>query len=329
MRRNMDGDRWILSVDGGGTKTDLLLLNSPERYGIQMTGRGANPNVHGASGLDTMEGLITDALGHVGGKDGDVRECITGMAGISNPKYRTDLEGRMSVLLPKAELRLTTDAELAHRGVWGDGAGITLVVGTGSIAVGTDQSGNMRRAGGFGFQSGDEGGGFWLGKMILAELIAGERSTATDISEMREKVLEHAGQSNLEETLSLLSAGRESVMKVANLAPVILECAESGNFLASQIVIRGVEALVSLMEELLEKLPIKSSEPSVGISGSLICGSSYYRNLVGSELSTLFNAVHWRQSDFPPVYGGLVLSGEGISTEDFPKIRVEHVQPSR
>src|SRR5438445_6123055 len=43
-----------------------------------------------------------------------------------------------------------------------DGTGIIVSAGTGSIAYARDPAGQLHRAGGYGWQLGDEGGGYWL-----------------------------------------------------------------------------------------------------------------------------------------------------------------------
>src|SRR2546425_5698441 len=55
------------------------------------------------------------------------------------------------------------DAEIALSTAFADGTGIIVSAGTGSIAYARDPAGQLHRAGGYGWQLGDEGGGYWLG----------------------------------------------------------------------------------------------------------------------------------------------------------------------
>src|SRR2546425_3636851 len=54
------------------------------------------------------------------------------------------------------------DAEIALSTAFADGTGIIVSAGTGSIAYARDPAGQLHRAGGDGWQLGDEGGGYWL-----------------------------------------------------------------------------------------------------------------------------------------------------------------------
>ena len=316
---------WVLSVDGGATNTELLLVDVGKRQGLSTTGKGSNPNVYGEDGLETVDHLISSLLTKAGCPRQNLSECIVGMAGISNLKHRRKIEQKMSRTLPNAVLRLTSDAELAHRCIWGFDPGMTLVVGTGAIAVGVNSEGRFQRSGGFGYQLGDQGGAYWLGKTILRELITAERSTSDDVLELRDGVLDSLGQSQFEDALTLLSKGDESVTRVAGLAPVVLSFAEQGNLLASQVVGWGVDALAEMMEELDQSMQFGEDDARIGMGGSLIIKSDFYRGLITDNLLYRFKTVEWVRPDVPPVFGGLVLSDANILPKDFRDLTIDHV----
>src|SRR3989441_10905027 len=54
------------------------------------------------------------------------------------------------------------DAEIALSTAFADGTGIIVSAGTGSIAYPRDPAGQLHRAGGYGWQLGDVGGGYLL-----------------------------------------------------------------------------------------------------------------------------------------------------------------------
>jgi len=321
----MGNNHQILSIDGGGTKTDLLLYDVEQYHGVLTTGEGINPNIYGEQGITTLVQLSVNLVKRVDLNIKNISECIIGMAGISNPKYREKIENRLSSTFPKTRLSFTSDAELAHRSIWGKKPGMTLIVGTGSIALGENKHGRLRRSGGLGYQVGDEGSGFWLGKVLLTELIVAERSVVEDVKELINLVLEHSHQTTFEDALNFLSFKKNHVSLVAGLVPDILSFAAKGNLIAHNIVQRGAEALGNLIEELINKLEIQNRQVTIGVSGSVITKSDYYRKMIEDQLLFLFDTVEWFFSDFPPVYGALVLSKQNISPEDFSRMKIEYV----
>ena len=310
----MVADDWVVSADGGGSSTDVLLANIPLKTALLKRGGGTNPNVYGDDGIERLRKLMQKVLSETDVAAINVKTCVVGMAGISHPKYRPTLKQTCEALFPQASLQLISDAELAHRTIWGEGPGMTLIVGTGSIAVGEDKDGKLRRAGGFGFQSGDVGGGYWFGKSLLTELIAADRSNDDEIVELRQLVTDHFGVSSFEEALEKASGG-EGVSIVAGLTPEIFQLAENGNFIASQIVASGADGLRELVDELIEKIDFSGD---LGLHGSVITESHFYRTMLMNRLE--FDG--WRKADFPAVFGGLVAAGAAAEPEELVKFTV-------
>lgn len=67
---------------------------------------------------------------------------------------------------------VTTDGEIALEDAFGEGAGILLISGTGSVAYGRGPTGTLLRAGGWGPTCGDEGSSTGIGRRALSVLTA-------------------------------------------------------------------------------------------------------------------------------------------------------------
>ncbi len=68
-----------------------------------------------------------------------------------------------------ARVNVAPDFAIAHRAAFGAGPGVLLVASTGSVAFARGADGKSRRAGGYGPLLGDEGSGFWLGRMAVLD----------------------------------------------------------------------------------------------------------------------------------------------------------------
>jgi glucosamine kinase len=96
--------------------------------------------------------------------------CCAGAAGSEFPAGRRLLEVLLSRLLPQTKVLVVHDARLMLAAAGVD-SGIALIAGTGSVAYGRDAAGNEARAGGWGWLLGDEGGGAWITREALRELM--------------------------------------------------------------------------------------------------------------------------------------------------------------
>ncbi|KVD42265.1 ATPase [Burkholderia sp. MSMB1072] len=156
---------FAIGIDGGGTGTRAVLA---DRHGRELAqGRG------GPSGL----GLgIERAWASIGAACADAftqaglafewSQCALGcgLAGVNNAAWLAAFRARA----PLGALAIESDAYTTVVGAHGGAPGLIVALGTGSIAAALDAAGACRIAGGFGFPSGDEASGAWLGLRALA-----------------------------------------------------------------------------------------------------------------------------------------------------------------
>ena len=155
---------------------------------------------------------------------------------------------------------VSTDIEIALAAAFDEGPGIVVSAGTGSVAVGRDRAGRRQRIGGYGWQMGDEGSGYAIGRAALGAVsrAADGRSPRTALSE---RVLA-ATRSDDFDALVRWAAGA-SPAEVAALAPHVLDVAAHGDTLAQGIADYAARELTQLVLCLLPTLDV---EPPVGVA---------------------------------------------------------------
>src|SRR5258708_29037622 len=87
--------------------------------------------------------------------------CCAGSAGAEVPEGRDRLEKLLASLLPGCRISVVHAARLVLAAAQVD-EGIALISGTGSVAYGRTADGREARAGGWGWELGDDGGGAWI-----------------------------------------------------------------------------------------------------------------------------------------------------------------------
>jgi len=159
--------RAVAGVDGGGTKTEAVILDA--NYAI--LGEG----VAGASnplrvGIANAAAAVREAIdkacevAHLRRTDLVVAEI--GLAGAR----RSELRARVREALIGSgigEVIVVGDADIALYGATEGEPGVIVIAGTGSICCGINASGKMMCAGGWGPVAGDEGGGSWIARRAL------------------------------------------------------------------------------------------------------------------------------------------------------------------
>ncbi|MDQ3138296.1 MAG: hypothetical protein M3Q93_12030 [Gemmatimonadota bacterium] len=267
-----------IGADVGGSKT-AVGVSDGQRIVARAEGAGAalRPGRALASAAVIAE-IVRQALAGTGRLTGDL--LYVGAAGAGRELEREELKRALQSENLAPTIVITTDIELALAAAFDEGAGIVVSAGTGSVAVGRDRTGAHHRMGGYGWQMGDEGSGYAIGRAALGAVSRASdgRSPRTALSQ---RVLDASRSENFD-ALVRWAAGA-SPAEVAALAPHVLEVAAHGDPLAQGIADYAARELTQLAICLLSVMEV---EPPVGvaIAGGLLSTDGPLRRSVLARL---------------------------------------------
>ena len=159
------GVLFFVGVDGGGTGTRARIV---DRAG-HILGEASAGSSGLTQGIERAWDHIQQAIGLAAlaaQKPGMPEMCADnmalgmGLAGFNHPQLRKAFVARNPGY---RHLYLETDAYTALLGAHGGRPGAIVAAGTGSIGVAFQSDGSFRQVGGWGFPSGDDGSGAYLG----------------------------------------------------------------------------------------------------------------------------------------------------------------------
>ncbi|ALE56262.1 BadF/BadG/BcrA/BcrD ATPase family protein [Paraburkholderia sp. RL17-368-BIF-A] len=158
----MNKDLFLIGVDGGGTGTRIVLADA---QGRELAQAASGPS---GLGLGVERAWLAIAAGCEqafanAGVALDWSRCVLGcgLAGVNNRDWLASFLAQAPAL---AGLAVESDAYTTLLGAHGGAHGVIVALGTGSIAAAADhEGGECRIVGGYGFPSGDEASGAWLG----------------------------------------------------------------------------------------------------------------------------------------------------------------------
>jgi glucosamine kinase len=270
--------RILIGADVGGSKT-AVGVSDGETILARADGPGAavRPGRALASASVIAE-IVRQALAGSGRLTGDV--LYVGAAGAGREPERDELRKALRTENLAPHVVVATDIEIALAAAFDDGPGIVVSAGTGSVAVGRDRSGKQHRIGGYGWQMGDEGSGYAIGRAALGAVSRAVygRSPRTALSD---RVLAASHSENFD-ALVRWAAGA-SPAEVAALAPHVLDVAAHGDPLAQGIADYAARELTQLAICL---LPVMQSDAPVGvaITGGLLATDGPLRRSVLARL---------------------------------------------
>jgi len=210
---------------------------------------------------------------------------VVGAAGAGRAQEQRALEAALVAHGVAHQARAMSDGEIALAAAFGggsgEGAGIFLNAGTGSIAFARDRNGRVHRSGGYGWQLGDEGGGYWLGRRAL--LAAGRAVDGRgEGSTLLSRLLAALGLTDFDTLIRWASLATPA--QVAALAPLVLNAAEEGEVVAQLALDDAARELVALVRVLARHFP-EEDQVAVATGGGLLRPSSPLFAAVRSALA--------------------------------------------
>ena len=301
---------YFCGVDGGGTRTRAVLADeSGKLVGYGASG-ASNPK---AVGLDGAAFSVCEALDRAfrdaGDRSGDVRMFL-GLAGVRTEPDRIAVAEAFknplaAIGLAKAQIVFGHDLDVAHAAALGGEAGVVLVVGTGSAALGRDATGRTRQAGGWGWFIDDPGSGYWLGYQAMR---AAARSCdgRGPMTMLEERVRAFLRIQTLHEMPNIIYNPHFSRERVAELAPIIFDVAEAGDVCANAILKDGFEELALMVATVARELEME--RPVVSAVGGITHRGTTFENRFSEALRAQLpfaKIVHARAT---PVVGSVILA---------------------
>jgi glucosamine kinase len=269
----------LIGADVGGTKTAVAVSEDGKIVG-RADGPGAalRPGRALASASTIIE-VVRSALSAAGRLTGDV--LLVGAAGAGRQPEREELRTALRSENLVSYVRVTTDIEIALAAAFADGPGIVVSAGTGSVAVGRDRAGKQHRIGGYGWQMGDEGSGYAIGRASLGAVsrAVDGRSPNTALSN---RLLTATRSADFDSLVSW--AAGASPAEVAALAPHVLAVAAEGDPLAQGIADYAARELSQLAICLLPKMDL-TPPVQVAITGGLLGADQPLRRALLAKLS--------------------------------------------
>jgi len=248
----------LLGIDCGGSHTAVAVGNANGRVLARAEGPGSAMRPGGAERsaaviLDVAHRAATQARVML-----PASLALVGAAGAGRAPEQEALAAEITAAGVAERVDVRSDVEIALAAAFGDAPGILINAGTGSIAYARTPDGKLHRAGGHGWQLGDEGGGYWLGRLALVAA-ARAHDGLEESSTLLERLLVALGLQTFDDLIRWTATATPA--QVAALAPHVLNAAREGETVAQRIVTEGALELSRLVRVLMPhfsgKEPIK------------------------------------------------------------------------
>jgi len=318
---------YFLGLDGGSTKTHIVLYNSDTGLLDLFTGRGSNYESM-PGGYAELSQVLTDMLGEFLGRHGisvaDIERAAFGMAGVDTVKQHEEISRILSAL-GFVDFDLDNDCILGIKAATGHGYGIACVCGTGYSVLGIDKNGRQMQIGGMGMLTGDRGGGGYVTdegtSYVYGQLFKGYAPSV--MTDMFMQAFDIAHKNDFMETMHKRFFNGDSKAFSLAVCKIVFKAAGMNDAAAVNILTQSATCYGESVLGILNELDFEPAPPEIVLTGSLPQKNRE------SVLVTAFDAYlrrHYQRPfvlkvlDAPSVLGALVWAidkdGAGIVSDE-------------
>jgi glucosamine kinase len=294
---------FFLGIDAGGTKTECIIGDENRVLGKSFGATVKIKKVGEAAAGKALRTAIQAACKDAGISNRNlIRTCI-GIAGSSIPEV-TDWTDKSLQKLVSGEVAVVNDALIAHYAAFGGGPGVLVIAGTGSHVLGINNPKQTARAGGWGPIISDEGSGFWIGRLAVAQAMrAYDAGRSTNLLDA---VMRSWDLKSLEEVVSM--ANSNPPPDFASLLPEILQHADSGDALAREILAAAANELAQLARVVIRKLWPAPAEICVAVTGGVFAHSPLIGQMFANSVRSERPGVTVNLEPVHPAMGALAMA---------------------
>jgi N-acetylglucosamine kinase-like BadF-type ATPase len=273
---------YYLGFDGGGTKTDCILVDAAGAQLARATAGPSNPLRAGyAKAWFTLSDAADMVLERQHIKSSDILGICAGIGGAGREAVAKRIATFLLAGFPNAAVSVTTDLAITLQAAVGDGEGIILVVGTGSGAYGRNADGKIARAGGRGPWFSDEGSAFDIGRRALAAVVRAEEGRGEKTA-LSEQVLKWLGCNDWNRVLDWVVKNPDDVFP--RIFPLVAALGDKGDPVSCEILSGAAESLAELAGSVLKKLQMVDREVPVAKAGGALGRSKFFDAAIDAGL---------------------------------------------
>lgn len=232
----------VVGIDGGGSRTRAMVADGTGTAIVTVEGEASavRPGESERS-AEVIAATVRDALASCDMTHVAPKVLCVGVAGVGRDAERESLWRALVSRDVASEVVVHTDAMIALDDAFGEGAGVLVVSGTGSVGFGRGPTGAFARCGGWGPTCGDEGSGAWIGRRALSIVTAAHDGREPETA-LTGGILTAAEVNDVEDLIAWAASATPGTL--ARLAPVVLSVAQTGDLRANSLVSLAVEELV-------------------------------------------------------------------------------------
>lgn len=262
--------RYVLGFDGGGTKTECVLMEETGAILARSRSGASNAvNLGANAAAAALAEAGKQALRSATKSPCDVAYILAGISGAGEPAARAEIQANLKPVFPKATIVVASDLILSLAAT-GEIPSLVVIAGTGSAVLGRTSPLELARAGGFGPIIGDAGSANDIGRKTVArcfqKFLNKERFLLTD-------EICRTFDCTWPQFVDL--AREQPTVIFPKVFPIVAKAAESGDLSARALLSMAAANLVEQVREVVDHLQLQDTGFFLAKTGGVFDGSPF------------------------------------------------------
>jgi N-acetylglucosamine kinase-like BadF-type ATPase len=312
--RRVRAQHSVVGVDGGGSKTEAIILDND----LRVIGEGrAGPSNPLRVGLTSAAAAVREAIDNACAaakiRRNDLESAEVGLAGARRHELR---ERMREMLLPLGvrDIEVVTDADIALYGATDGAPGLVVIAGTGSICCGINARGKKFCAGGWGPLAGDEGAGAWIARRALRAIAYASdgRGPQTLLTEL---ACNYFHVSTADDLTTAIYAPTITNERIAGFGKDVVEAANRKDPVAEQIILEGGAELGLAAVAVIRNLQMEREEFQIAVVGGVFRASGeMILKPLKAEVAKVAPRAYFEPPHFSPAVAAARMARERINS---------------
>ena len=294
----------VIGIDGGGTKTRVVVADENGKFLADVEGPASAVRPGQAErSAEVIAETVKRALEDAELSSVVPRALCVGVAGVGREPERQALWQALAGREIAEEIVVHADATIALDDAFGDGAGVLLIAGTGSVAFGRSPAGAVARCGGWGPNIGDEGSGAWIGRRALSVVTAASDGREPETA-LTGAILTAAQVNDVNDLIAWAASATPAML--ATLAPAVISEADGGDLRSNAILSMAVEELVLHIRALARQLFMdERAAVPVALTGGLLKRGTPLRKRLEQRMKSAVPGAQLQSGDVDAARGAV------------------------
>lgn len=301
----------LIGVDGGGTKTDVMLADTD---GVELATARTGGTNHESVGTErvvaTLRAAIDEVLAASDATPGDVGVAVFGLAGIDWPSDVTEVGGALRRLGLGGTISVVNDSEVALRAGCRRPWGVVSSIGTGAVTAGVNRAGERFRTMAVGF--GEPSGSSSMITAVLDAIAAAYHGTGPPTA-LEAIVLEAFGCGSVPELFEAITRGRLSIG--AGHAPLLDRAVEQGDEVAVAVLAAAAHDHADMVGAVARRLTMEDDDFELVMSGGVHQANGRFGELFRARVGERCPNARPTLLTVPPVQGAMQLALDVVAAQ--------------